>query len=75
MQQHFLASTQGSTADAGAAAGYPPAGCWLPTELSEEVLNALREAGGEFEDPRLQQGTEATGGVFAEFLPEFNAER
>ena len=29
---------------------YAPAGAWLPTELGEEVLDALLEAGAAFED-------------------------
>jgi hypothetical protein len=50
MQQRFLsdlASKQGSGA-LGAVAGYAPAGSWLPTELGQEVLNTLLEAGAEF---------------------------
>jgi hypothetical protein len=53
MQQRFLSDVavkQGSGADLGAVAGYAPAGDWLPTELGEEVLNALLEAGAEFGD-------------------------
>jgi len=29
---------------------YAPAGAWLPTELGEEVLDALLAAGAAFED-------------------------
>jgi hypothetical protein len=51
MQQRFLgdlALKQGSGANLGAVAGYAPAGSWLPTELGDEVLSALIEAGAEF---------------------------
>jgi len=30
--------------------GRAPAGAWLPTELGEEVINALLKAGAGFED-------------------------
>jgi hypothetical protein len=51
MQQRFLgdlALEHGSRANLGAVEGHAPAGSWLPTELGEEVLNALMEAGAEF---------------------------
>lgn len=50
MQQRFLsdrASQQGTWANLETIAGYGPAGSWLPTELGQEVINALLAAGAE----------------------------
>ena len=50
MQQRFLsdlASERGGEG-LGNVPGYAPAGSWLPTELGQEVLSALLEAGAEF---------------------------
>lgn len=51
IQQRFLsdrAAQQGSWANLETIAGYGPAGSWLPTELGQEVINALLAAGAEF---------------------------
>jgi hypothetical protein len=51
MQQRFISdleSKQGSGENLGAVEGYAPAGSWLPTELGQEVLDTLLEAGAEF---------------------------
>jgi hypothetical protein len=48
MNQRFVSDLAARHQNAGAIPGYAPSRAWVPTELGQEVMDLLLEAGAEF---------------------------